>query len=344
MRLSKVIERLYLKVFVGIVVTPHETVVSVALMKGSEVVQSKKETFETTAVSEAMVNFIQNNLSETPLYYIACLNPAQSQGVIPVCNEKEAAAYTDLSTALTLCHKNGWMLYSSKPEVDTLQRRYRSFGLDFIFSPFVVLEHFFADKVSTEAALYVLVQESQLSIAVFEEGRVLFGEHAHVEAEEALPEEDEETHISFDFEGEGLGEGIHLDDIDAIDDLEGLDDLGSIEDLDAIEDIDEFAEEISDFTEEQGEGAGAESEDSLEAFGIDYKRFETIQRALQRFYGDERYENKFVETVYIADGFGVSDDMKRFLEEELFLKVVIRHIDLAGEVVKLAKREADHAV
>ncbi len=342
MRLSKVIERLYLKVFVGIVVTPHETAVSVALTKGNEVVQSKKETFETTAVSEAMVNFIESNLSETPLYYIACLNPAESQGAIPVCSEKEAEAYTDLSTALTLCHDKGWMLYTSKPEVDALQRRYRSFGVDFIFSPFVVMEHFFADKVNAEASLYVLVQESQLSIAVFEEGRLLFGDHAHVETEEVLPEE--ETHISFDFEGEGLGEGIHLDDIDAIDDLEGLDDLGSIEDLDAIEDIDEFAEEISDFREQHGEDADAHGGDALEAFGIDYKRFETIQRALQRFYGEERYENKFVENVYIADAFGVSDDMKRYLEEELFLKVVIRHIDLAGEVVKLAKREAEHAV
>ncbi|MDD3059526.1 MAG: hypothetical protein PHW94_01110 [Sulfurimonas sp.] len=46
-----------------------------------------------------------------------------------------------------------------------------------------------------------------------------------------------------------------------------------------------------------------------------------------------------MESVYIADGCGVSQDLKRYLEEEMFLSVYVRKIDLAKQVCELAKAE-----
>jgi hypothetical protein len=48
-----------------------------------------------------------------------------------------------------------------------------------------------------------------------------------------------------------------------------------------------------------------------------------------------------VETIYVADGYGSGTELKRYLEEELFLNVLIRHIDVADEVIALAMLEEE---
>jgi hypothetical protein len=64
-----------------------------------------------------------------------------------------------------------------------------------------------------------------------------------------------------------------------------------------------------------------------------------IQKCLQEYYEDERYENEFIETVYIADGTDGNEDLKRYLEEELFLNVIIRKINLNDELLALTQEE-----
>ena len=65
---------------------------------------------------------------------------------------------------------------------------------------------------------------------------------------------------------------------------------------------------------------------------------------MQHFYGDEKYNNKFVEEVYIADTCESGHDLTRFIEEELFVSVFKRTIDLDKEIVKMAIQEATYAV
>ncbi|MDQ7059734.1 MAG: hypothetical protein Q9M43_00815 [Sulfurimonas sp.] len=57
------------------------------------------------------------------------------------------------------------------------------------------------------------------------------------------------------------------------------------------------------------------------------------------FTKNEKYTSEFIENVYIADAVGLSSDMKKYFEEEMFLNVYLRHIDLVNEVCALAKME-----
>jgi len=348
------IESLYLKVYVGIVVSHNKSDVIIEMVKGSQSVKNSSKSFLTTEVNDEMLEYINLAISESPFFYIALLNSSKHQGAIPTCSTKKADAYTDISTSKTLCYKKRWMLYASKPDLDSYQKRYKSFGLDFIFSPYILLDRFFTDKIDGAMALYVLVQEDLLSLAIFQNNELLFASHFDVEesVEEALISEDEKETISLDFniEGEGIDEGIHLDDIDAIDeldDLDSLDNFDDIEDLDSIDDIEEFAEveEVAKPTEANlDELESEETEVSmLESFNEDYQRFTLIQRSLQQFYADTTIDNAFIEHVYIADAIGVSEDLKRYLEEELFLSVVIREMNRSKELLELAKEEAHYA-
>jgi hypothetical protein len=348
MRLSKAIEHLYLKVFVGIVVSSAKTEVVIELVKGSDVKERVSKSFETTGVSSEMAEFILPYLNESPFYYIALLNPMAEQGALPTCSGQKALEFADVSTALTLCQDKKWMVYASKMELDTLKSRYEKVGIDFIFSPFILLKQFFADKVDSGIALYVLIEEDALSVGAFLDGKLVFGEYLGMHKEDKGFGEEEEMDLGFDLDLEGFDEGIDLDDINAIDELEGIDDLNDIEDLDMIEEIEDMEtfSEAPQPTESATQAAVEEeaSETSLESFNKDYERFRLIQNALHRFYNDPKYDNQFIEAVYVADGCGVGNDLKNYLEEELFLKVYIRRIELTAEVIELAKYEAKHAV
>ncbi|MDX1294933.1 MAG: hypothetical protein R3302_01615, partial [Sulfurimonadaceae bacterium] len=348
MGLNKLIERLYLKVFVGIATSYTGTDVVVEMIKGGDVKERIANRFE--AGEEAKIaDFLAPYLAESPFHYVAYLNAANDQGALPVHNDKEAKTFIDTSTTLTLSQKNKWLVYSSKLALDELKKSFKDVGVDFIFSPFSVLNRFFTDKIDTGTALYVLAEEDVISAAVFAEGQLLYGRRLALPEEQDIGLEESEggdsISLSFELDVDGIEEGLELDDINAIDDLEGLDDLHEIEDLDTLDDLDTFSEEVAEVSEISlpEEEPEAVADEPMKSFDKDYKRFQLIQTALQHYYSEPKFDSRFVESVYIADGCGVSDDLKQYLEEELFVKVYVRRIDIPTEIVDLAKMEAADA-
>jgi len=330
-------ESLYNKVFVNIVVDRSTSTVYIEMCSKDKVVDSYEEVFQTDSINTAMLDFISTYTSESPYHYISILDKSATQGAIPTCSKNKISYYKDVSTLEYKCFNKNWTYFTSQEELYSLERNYEKLGIDFIFSPFVLLALFFEDKINDHTAMYILIEDSYISLSVFENGKLLFSEHLdleHTENDELLMYEDEGDH---DLDED---DGIDLEDIDAIDDLDSLDDFGDIEDLDSIEDIDEFAES-KDIEEEFNESVAEDDMPVNEADGFneDYQRFSLIQSSVNGFYKDEKYDSVFIESVYIADGVGVSNDLKRYLEDEMFLSVYIRHIDLAEKVCELAKSE-----
>jgi len=285
-----------------------------------------------------MYEFIHQAISETPFYYISVLNNSINQGAIPLCDHKRAQEYADISLSKTICVNNSYMLYSSKYDIDNIKKSFKSFGVDFIFSPFTLLERIFKDKIDMSAQLYVLIHEEYLTLAVFQSATLLFGSFELVDDGATDTVFDDKSHeteeITFDLDEEE--DGISIDNLDA------LDDLSDLEDLDTISDLDDFADETVEIGEIESEVDDVEP--SLESFGADYYCFLIIQKRLQEYYEDSRYENKFIETIYIADGNDSSEDLKRYLEEELFLNVIIRKTTLNDELIALSKDEVLNAL
>jgi hypothetical protein len=336
--LSKLFKSLYNKVLINIVVGRSQTTVYVEECNKKIVLNAYSQSFNTLSVDDKMQEYINSFTSQSPFNYISVLDTSSSQGAIPTCSAREMPIFYNLESSKYMCYKNKWAYYTSKPDLETLQETYSQIGIDFIFSPFIILTNFFKDKIDSTLALYILLEENYVTIAVFDEARLLFAEHIDME------HNDDSDQLTMDDNGEDdidldLEESINLEDIDAINDIEGLDDFGDIEDLDTIDEIDEFAESDDDEEEELLEEASEVSSVYSEDFSEDYKRFLIIQSSISRFYKDERYESKFVENIYVADGVGVSGDLKKYLEEEMFLNVFIRRLDLCAEVCEIAKAE-----
>jgi len=338
--LSTILESLYLKVLVTIVVQRESTLVYIQSCSKKDVVDEVSTEFKTTLLNDQMHDFIQEYIKESPYFYISILDTSIVQGALPTCEKNKLSDYYDLSMSKYKCFDQKWSFYTAKNDIYEIEHKYEEIGIDMIFSPFVVLANFFQDKINNNLALYVLIQDGFISIAVFENSQLLYAEHLDMligdESEDILLNEDIDDNADLDLDG-----GINLEDIDvdAADNIDSLDEFGDIEDLDSLEDIDEFSDS-KDVEEELQESDDILPEDKEnEAFNEDYQRFSMIQSAVSHFYKDDRYESRFIENVYIADGAGVSNDLKKYLEEEMFFNVYVRQADLGAEVCELSKME-----
>ena len=353
MKLSNLIKNLYQQVFLGLVVQNTEVRVCVQMLKGKKVEKEVKKRFEIShAKPSAELNtFIKQYMDESPFSYVSILNDALVQGALPTCSMHEAENFSDLASCVTLCNENNWMVYAEKSELNALQKRFSVTGVDFIFSPFLLLSNFFKDKTEGKASLLVLIQHDFLSLCVFCEGKLLFAQHYNMTdavEDESLSEEigeSTEDSLGFDLDDED-SLSINLDDIDALDELDALDDLDNLDDLDdldELDDIEDFEESLNDAVEESEialEEAKSKHESKIDNFSDEYKHFQLIQGALNQFYADDKYNNQFVEEVYIANTNEDGHDLVKFLEEELFVSVFKRTIDIEKELVSMSIKEA----
>jgi hypothetical protein len=333
--LGKVFEALYLKVFVNILVKRTGCTVYIELLSKKNVIRSVEENFDTKFINEKMLAFISSYTNESPYYYISILDTSSSQGAIPTCSKNKIGQYHDVTSSEYRCYKEKWSYFTSQSDLYALEKQYKQIGLDFVFSPFVLMASFFQDKIESHMAMFILIEENYLSLAVFDNSELLFAKHLDMRSHR-----DEESVLVYEEDTNDLDEGIDLDDINAINDMEALDDFGNIEDLDTFEEIDEFSES-KDLEEEfyQEETTVSSKASISDNFNEDYQRFLLIQNSVKRFYSDNKYNSKFIESVYIADGCGISVDLKRYLEEEMFLSVYVRKIDLSMQVCEMAKAE-----
>lgn len=339
--LSKFYESLYLKVFVNIVIGNSQTTVYVEMLNNkNKVVSSEEEVFKSIYLDTKMYEYISSAIKESPYYYISILDNSNSQGAIPTCSKNQIGYYYDVSSSEYKCYKDKWTFYTEKNDVYSIEKEFGKVGIDFIFSPFVVLANFFKDKIDTHLAMFVLIEDKYITLSVFNSSELLYAEHLDIN--DVVENENEElimeVHEIDDVDLEEDDDSINLDDIDALDDVDELDDFGDIADLDSIEEIDEFSE-AKDIEEELFEDEEDFKQDESESFNQDYQRFALIQNSLDNFYKNDKYKSEFIENIYIADYIDVSPDLKKYLEEEMFLNVYVRHIDLCAEVCELAKME-----
>lgn len=337
---------LYQKIFIAVISYGEKYEVTVTFYKGKKRLSKETRRYEGMSAIEEISRYVRKIIEESPLHYIAVLNPDPNQGALEGCSVHEINDSEEMSGTKTLCRNQKWMLYASARELELLKKKYATIGLDFVFSPFSVLERFYADKIGGKLALFVLAEKDSMSIAFFEDGKLEYAHHYPLHRQEGEMETDEGSNIGFSIgveEEEEPSRGINLDQIEMLDDLEiidELDDLSDIEDLDTLEEIAEFSEEETLFEDTLVPlQPGGDTKEENDRFGDDFYRFELIEKTLARFYAGEHCRNRFVETVWLADGYGNGAELKRYLEEELFLNVMVRKIDLAEEVITLSLLE-----
>lgn len=344
------LERLFQKIFVSIVpvVDGHE-VLTVAL-KNKKVLYKDKRHFEGTEPSNTMNRYIQEVIDPSPIYYISTINTQSHQGAHAGCANKGKTQHSDDTKVSEVCRNKKWTLYASLDDLHALTYEYHTVGLDFIFSPFSIIEHTFADKMNDTFALYAFSMPGLFTVAIFEGDKLEYAHHYSHRKSSVQDDAPEASAMDFashvDEEEEDDSDGlIHLDDIEGLDDLDIIDDLDSLSDIDDLNELEEVHEFTEDMPTSEEKRLGREHsfmiKGDMDSSAEDYQRFSYIQKTLHQFYSMDECRNRFVETVCIADSQGGSEELKRYLEEELFLNVLIRKVDVIETINALAILEEE---
>jgi hypothetical protein len=344
-----VLEKLFQKIFISIVPVEDGYDIMSVTVKNKKVSSKEQRHFVGDVPSILMNKYIQNKVESTPFFYISTLNLYANQGAYTGCSHPSVHFRNDDVVGIqTVYRNNEWTQYASQDELHRLKEHYSSVGLDFIFSPFSMIEFYFADKIKNSFALYAFGMPGFFAIAIFDGGKLEYA-HYYTTGNVQQKSEGEMLLSSMDFSSPSMEEHayndreISLDDIEDLEDLDLLDDLDSLQDIADLDDLDEVSEFSEDTStpEEIRQEHDSSVKNEIDGSGEEYKRFEFIQKALQRFYVSDLCMNRFVETVCIADAGKGGDELKRYLEEELFLNVLIRHVNVCEGVNGLAQLEEE---
>jgi hypothetical protein len=283
-----------------------------------------------------MIDFISSYTNDTPYFYISLLDNSSQQGAINSCSKKLLSKHHNLDNSKYICTKDKWIYYTSVYDIHKSTSKYEEIGLDFIFSPFLVLSLFFKDEICSKFAMYILIEESVLSLSIFDKSKLLFATQLIIdnkysdEASHLIDSDEVKYDLSLEDEDDHIDEGEDFSDIE---ELESSDKSERAEEKTHLEEFIEFEEEkhkkIKKITKRKEDGS----------FKEDYLRYTVIQDAVNLYYQDEKYDSGFIEDIYIADNISVSSDLKIYLEQEMYSTVNIREINLSTEICKLAKAE-----
>lgn len=342
------LERLFKKIFIAIVPLPESYDVMCIGVKNNKVLFKEQRTFEGNVLSKALLRYLEEMVNESPYHYISTLAIGRTQGAYRGCEKPSEYLLSQQVAGLqTLCRNKEWTEYIAADELYTLRSHYDEVGLDFIFSPFSLIEYYFSDKIKNSLTLYAFGTAEFFSVAIFDAGVLEYAHHYPL-----IKAQDETLNPAMEFSSGNLDKVsetdslIRLDDIEDLEDLELLDDLdvlSDIADLDDLDEVDEFSDDV--FTPEemklQNDQRMSSIKGQIDASNDEYQRFGFIQKTLNRFYLSDQCRGRFVETVCIAESEQKGEELKRYLEEELFLNVLVRKINLCEGINALARLEEE---
>jgi len=335
------------KIFVAIIPVKDGHDVVILTRKNKKIIDTVRRHFVGDTPSNAMNNFILERIDSSPFFYISTLNLYPNQGAYNGW-ERPSAHDEEIAGIKVLYRDNEWSQYASHEDLGRLRTTYSGVGLDFIFSPFSMIEYYFADKIKNGIALYAYAMPNLFSIAIFDSGKLDYAYHYSHSYSDLMEAEEDAATLTFaspllEEEDDSI---VRLDDLEEFDELDMIDDLdllSDLADLDELGDVNEFSEDSPTLEEKRldKEQGMTVIKGEIDESNEEYRRFEFIQKTLARFYASEQCRNRFIETVCIADSGNGGDELKRYLEEELFLNVLIRHVDASEGINALAQLEEE---
>ena len=317
--------------FVAVIVLEDTCLTKVKRFKGDDLLLEEEKRFTIPSrerLSKEVVNYLQELQAEVEQTYIALFLNSHGQGIVPSCQKSVYEKFhIDYAHVTDVCIDNRYSIYASDIDIKWSQKIFAETGLDFLFSPFLILDSLRKkEKVHKEIALYMLVGYNSMAIMIVRDQDLLYG-----------------TFINYAKEEDLLSSGFEEEEIDMEDDVE--DDIFDEFDLDLeMEESEEIADILEDVEKdivEKVERDTAIITVKNRLFGQDLRLVKYFDASLREFYESDMYESDFITYVKIYDGAKLNADVIAYLQEQLLVEIEIVPVDLLDELLDLAKEEAE---
>ncbi len=331
MNLSKKIKYFITHQFIAVILNEEECHIRLELTKKGKVLKEDEATFilgEKSSLTSDIEEYFKNAVTKYKHTYISILLNSSAQGAFSGCdNERFSSFSVDVNNVKKICVDNEWMLYASKIEINWIKELFENFDVDFIYSPFVVLNKYIKDsKRSEKTILYILYEGHSLTVIIERDGRFLYGSLFKLNSGKVT--ELDKIDLQDDGENSIMLEELEADDI--FEDIEKLDEIGGFEDIDNITPADEV--DVNGMVEGLDENSLIRDEESESIVQF-------LKNSLKEFYGNSLYDSSFVEEAKIFEHANINYDVVDYLEKELLLDVSVKKVNILKTINELAKEE-----
>lgn len=359
MGIRTVLQKKFQNLFVAVVLNETDCILRCKVLKNGAIAKTFTKTFTLTppleSLDSAVENYLMNLQDEYQFVYIAFLLNSLGQGAIEGSGNSSFSKHNvDIQNVHNVTLYNQWSAYASYIEIKWAKNLFSEVGLDFIYSPFIILSDFIvSQKLKNKPTCYLLNCQDFFVLAIFEERQLHFGAFFKTQSDTSFTHNNEANDWENEQEEEGVlddeeiptmvseedehqleheHEGIEeLSELGELSDLEDIDDLRS---TDSFSDIDEKA--IGSF---RGMEGVKEEDISLELYGRDLLVYKYLKTALEEYYHNPVYVSEFIDEIIIFDGYEISSDLIHQLEDDLMMDVEIHKVDVSDRICDIAIKE-----
>ncbi len=333
MGLFKAIKKQMTNQFIAVIIYENSCSVKVKRIKKAEVLLEEVKEFELYSrdrLSKDVVTYIQVLQEEVEQTYIVLFLNSYGQGVVPSCLKSDYKKYhIDYNNVKEICIDKKYSIYASLIDIKWAEKLFVDTGIDFIFSPFLILDSLIKKETVEEkqsVTLYMMNCVNSITVMIFKGTHLLYGAFINIAKEEDL--------LSSDYESDDLaGDSLEDEMLEEIDlDLE-MEENPEI--LDILDDVQ------SDEKQLQGSNINDGVEVGQRLFGQDLRLVKYFDASLREFYENELYESDFITAVKIYDSCDLSKEVISYLKEQLLVDIETESIDIHEQLLKLAMQERD---
>ncbi len=358
MGIRTVLQKKFPNLFVAVVLSETECEVRCKVLKDGAIVKTFSKAFALTppmdALDKNLENYLMNLQDEYQFVYIAFLLGTLGQGAISgIGNTTFSKHSVDIKNVHNVTLLNQWSAYASYIEIKWAKNLFSEVGLDFIYSPFILLNDFVvSQKLKNKPTCYLLNCQDFFILAIFEEKQLHFGAFfktqtdttfSHSDDVDDWENEQEEEGI---IDSEGMPETAVQEEDDDEDDREGIEELSELGELSELDDMNDLrsTDSFSDIGD-KALGAykgmeGLKDEDiSLELYGRDLLVYKYLKTALEEYYHNPLYTSEFLDEIIIFDSYEISSDLIHQIEDELLMDVEIHKVDVSDRMCDIAIKE-----
>ncbi|MEZ7935025.1 MAG: hypothetical protein QMB67_08915 [Sulfurospirillum sp.] len=354
MGIRTVLQKKFQNLFVAIVLNETECVLRCKVLKNGAITKVFTKTFALTppldALDKTIEDYLMNLQDEYQFVYIAFLLNSLGQGAISGTGNATFTKHNvDIQNVHNVTLHNQWSAYASYIEIKWAKNLFSEVGLDFIYSPFIILNDFVvSQKLKNRPTCYILNCQDFFILAIFEEKQLHFGAFFKTQTDTAFTHSDDVNDWENEQEEEGILRSEELPEVNNTDDdeHEGIEELSELTELGELEDIDDLrsTDSFSDI-DDKGMNAfrgmeGLKEEDiSLELYGRDLLVYKYLRTALEEYYHNPLYKSEFIDEIIIFDSYEISSDLIHQLEDELMMDVEIHKVDVSDRMCDIAIKE-----
>ena len=330
MSLLKSLKKRLVYQFIAIVIYETTCDIKVQRLKNGEIVFEEAKSFEIESkekLNDTIIDYLDSLQEIVEQTYLALFLNTHGQGVVPSCAKSVYDKFhIDFDSVKHVCINNDYSIYASLIDIKWVEKIFDHSGLDFVFSPFLVLNELIQNfQLSTDTTLYLLSNTNSMTIMIFRGKQFLYGTFVNIAKEEDLLDSgfENDTFSNNSMEDEMMDE--MMDEIDL--DIDDTEDILNILETQSTQ-IDENEEKVVKIKNK--------------LFGQDLRFVKYLDASLREFYDSDLYVSDFVNKVIVFDAAKLNVDIIKYLEDELLVEIEVIPASIDKVLIDLIKKEVGY--